>query len=387
MRFVARMPARLGVATVWDGVANSRFACSVLLWCASAERLTAAVSAPPLSPPIILGTTTASEDCPNARYLRPNATVAALMRYSYSRRSNGNLINLLKVHLFALDDLDYIMYADLDVDMAPPSPLTSKWLSWWHAGVDAFMSSAALVVGTPDHEAPLNTAALLIKPSRRMYKLAMDLFHANLTFDKVKGFNSIGTPRELINGSLHSRGGLDLSLLGVGLGAVGVRESSPMSPSAVLDEEVMKRMRKTAAYRRNTWTFAAGHIDQGFFFLLTLVLAPVATWSELNCRCKDRRWTVSHYWGPYKPWRRAGAERLTPATVRYLRNLPETNGSQYYRGSRCFAELADLRTLIQAKGMWTDRVAARGGMSISFQTLLPSTRVANFSWRRRAPSR
>ena len=30
--------------------------------------------------------------------------------------------------------LDLVLYADLDVDVSPPSPLTDKWLRWWRNG-------------------------------------------------------------------------------------------------------------------------------------------------------------------------------------------------------------------------------------------------------------
>ena len=109
----------IGVATVWDGAPNTRFSCSVLLWCQAAGRLTAALGSS--TPPIIIGTSTPSEDCPHARYIWPEAAARALKtHYEPARRSVGNVVNLLKIYLFALNDLDLVLYTDLDVDCSPP---------------------------------------------------------------------------------------------------------------------------------------------------------------------------------------------------------------------------------------------------------------------------
>ena len=336
-----------GVATVYDG--GTRFSCAVPLWCQSADALLAAVASN-VTAPIVLGTTTPSEDCPHARYLWPNKTVSALLRYPAAKKSRGNLINLLKIHLFALLDLDVVLFTDLDVDMSPPKPPTETWKRWWHRSMDIFLRSPASVVASPDHEAPINTAVLLIKPSERIYDRALGVFlHQNLSFSAKTGFNKVGTPRELIDSAavVDQR---KLSLLASGFGLTRNRSSS--------NDEILRRLQRTRAYTRNAWSFAAGAIDQGIFFLLGLVLEPASvTWAQNGCRCSSRPWMITHYWGPYKPWRPVGAELLTGATVRYLRNLPNRTSSAT-QSTSCHLELSRLIARIQGKGMWNEKTAA-----------------------------
>jgi hypothetical protein len=379
---------RVAVATVWDGVNATRFSCALPLWCRAAQRLSSAVSS--TSTPIILGTSSCSADCPQARCVWPNATVDAILRYSVARRSKGNLINLLKVHLFALTEFDAVLYTDLDVDASPPGePPSAKWLRWWHEGMGIFMRSAALVVATADHEAPINTASLLLKPDLAIYHAALTLFH-NLTFTPQRGFNSIGKPRELMD-SPHFLDDHKLALLGVGLGEAQSNQSRAI-------DNVRKRLQRTAAYRNDRWSFAAGSIDQGFFLPLMLTTrTPIVTWAERNCRCSRRRWAVQHYWGPNKPWRPVAADSRVGATVRYLRSLWLPNGTSRgvsQNGSAahsaapppglaltpCLVALSTLRARIEAKGLWTDEVASRGRRTVNKQTVLPSTLLRNFTF-------
>ena len=123
---------------------------------------------------------------------------------------------------------------------------------------------------------------------------------------------------------LRSR--VDLMLLGSGLGVArssGGAGGRARNASEVA-EEVMKRLRRTAAYRKNSWAFAAGHIDQGLFYYFFFHWhRDVATWAEADAPC----WRVHHYWGPYKPWRPAGLDHNTHTTARYLWRLKEVEAA------------------------------------------------------------
>ena len=141
-----------------------------------------------------------------------------------------------ELHFFALHHLDVVLYTDLDVLMDPPGdPPPDKWLRWWHAGIHSFVKGPALVAGVPDHEAPLNSASLLIKPSAVAYEASLRIFD-NITFNRTTGFNGIGTPRALIDKLSDEK----LSLLGVGFG-------ENMTNISKVHDNIKRRLQRTAA--------------------------------------------------------------------------------------------------------------------------------------------
>ena len=263
-----------------------------------------------------------------------------------------------------------MLYTDLDVLMDPPGdPPPDKWLRWWHAGIHSFVKGPALVAGVPDHEAPLNSASLLIKPSAVAYEASLRIFD-NIAFNRTTGFNGIGTPRALIDTLSDEK----LSLLGVGFG-------ENMTNISKVHDNIKRRLQRTAAYRLNHWNFAAGHIDQGYFFLLMAIMPrPIVTWAENNCRCSSRKWSVEHYWGPYKPWRPVSADTRTGATVRWLWNLGNASDPGVVE-TPCFVEMSEMRARVEAKGLWDAHTRSRGASFIHGQTVLPSVRLENFSVR------
>ena len=110
-------------------------------------------------------------------------------------------------------------------------------------------------------------------------------------------------------------------------------------------------------------------------------LDPRESWSVIAPHAaKDSvRVAAEADWGPFKPWRQGGAEHVTGATVRYLKSLGD-NASDWGR-TRCALELAAIRARLEAKGVYTDAVAARGRSSIAFGSVLPSVRVGSAAGR------
>ena len=126
-----------------------------------------------------------------------------------------------------------------------------------------------------------------------------------------------------------------LSLLGVGFG-------ENMTNISKVHDNIKRRLQRTAAYRLNHWNFAAGHIDQGYFFLLMAIMPrPIVTWAENNCRCSSRKWSVEHYWGPYKPWRPVSAD--TDGRDRALAVESRECGDPGVMETPCFVEMSEMR--------------------------------------------
>lgn len=185
----------LAVATLWQP--SHRFDCSLLLWCSSAVRVGALLSRTQHKPVVIVASgnrTTASgsrsgaisathEDC-DADYVLPNdETSGAVAEYIAANRDKIQRTEwvlrqtLLKLHVFALTHAELILFTDLDVDpygdAGRPWVAAAKILQHWRPAAARFLQSRFAVVGTFDHEAPLNTGLLLVKPNRDLHADAM----------------------------------------------------------------------------------------------------------------------------------------------------------------------------------------------------------------------
>lgn len=103
------------------------------------------------------------------------------------------------------------------------------------------MASDALFVGTPDHEAPVNTGVFLLKPRRFLYREGLRLLH-NGSWTAKTGFNNAGAPAAL------SADEKQLVRLAAGAGSMNYVE---------------RKLRATMFVKGNTWFFVGGNIDQG----------------------------------------------------------------------------------------------------------------------------
>ena len=92
---------RLAIATAWEG--GAKFECALTLWCVSANAFATAVGGGQL---VVLGTTAASAECVEARYLLPARAAEAVRAYHVAREGAGKFVNVLKVALFGMDEFD-----------------------------------------------------------------------------------------------------------------------------------------------------------------------------------------------------------------------------------------------------------------------------------------
>lgn len=296
------MPAavRVGIATLYDG--SNEYRCALPLWCraaaALAERLGAFVpggsSVTHYAAKVVLLTKSDPlEDCMHAseHFWMRQIEVAAgewvkKQRTDFSgdvSRAMDRRAPLLKWMLWALKGYEIVLFSDLDVYLAPgPRSLD---LAWWHRSVSAFLQSSALLAGTPDHEAPLNTGIMLLKPRRWMYEEGLATLKGAV-WTVHEGFNAVGRPRDQFN-TWRLPGNIFTQL------ASG--HTAPGSSIAAAEE----LMNRTAYAQKNSWDFVGGNLDQGLFWYLVFLRHRAGTWTAA---LGGQRWEAKHYWGTNKPW-------------------------------------------------------------------------------------
>jgi hypothetical protein len=305
--------------------------------------------------------------------------------------SAAKFVNTLKIALFSMAEFDVVLFADLDVDIAPwlsvrDSRVNPSWLPRWQASIAAFLGSNAVLVASPDHASPVSTGLLLVKPSLAVHADALSLLRNTLTFSPTQGFNRCGPPRAL-----------EMNMTALAAGFLGYSSATRRSTSWKNDLHsrrvvVAQRLNRTVARTSSVWRFVAADIDQGFFFYFFYHRhRALATWAEDPPLASDpSSWTVMHYWGPYKPWRPAGIDHNSHVTVRYLWRLEaiesarkgSTRHGHAQSPTRCTRELQRIRAALRSKGRWFEPPRAnesaqprRGMGKVAVFPILPSPRV------------
>ena len=275
------MPQRVGLATVFDGA--TAYACAMVLWCASATRLSRSI---PRSEVVIVSRNQ-SQDCPHARYVwtaEAKATDAAAAEYlSHTSISGGwaylKKPALLKVAVLSLVEYDLLLFVDMDADLWPDDNAHRAHYRQfskdeWVRSVAAFMQSRALFVGSPDHASPLNTGIWLLKPRAWLFQ-AMLRALLTATWNSASGFNGIGTPHAVANST-----NLKLRLMsGYGKGG---REQLI---------RVEAKLKSTEFLKESTWKFVGGNIDQG---KCNRERPGTRAWARARARARARAWTRVH---------------------------------------------------------------------------------------------
>ena len=373
---------RIAIATLLVG---DGWNCALPMWCAASDWAAQIIGGATLVVLTATRNTTALLDKPcgnatnSARFVQtPSAIVKAAQ---YMQRRHGLEVHwqvLLKFAAFGLD-FDLVLFADLDVLLAPPESDANNFLerSMWDAAIAAFLNNDdALVSASPDMSSPVNTGLMLLKPHPDVVELAVALMK-NCTWTKATGFDRANSPR--------SRGAGNLTRLAWGTG---------LSEAAT-----MRVLSETHMWKHNTWEFVGGRTDQGLMWELLYLRMQRGTWAASAGRSRNGGtpctattssdaaatyapwpstyapqpsacWRASHFWGTFKPWQ--SAELAGPAAV-YLWRLfdffPEAmayNRSQQkaagLTGGRrpsppldhgsCLQHLARLAFHLQATGKW-----------------------------------
>lgn len=387
---VSDVVPRMAVATLWDG--SAKYACALGPWCFSAStlanRLPWKVDLVVIAPRSLDSAGCAGVATFETRH--HGKTGAAIAAYAARRgtwRSADGVVHasvLQKISVLALTDFPLVLFSDLDVNLSPMGALPEP--PWWtpsqaqtfpfrfsHAGglgqttfaeqwgrvvngiwgahLGAFLRSPdVLLAGHPDHEAPINTGLMLIKPRRWLYDDALSTL-AQAEWSASGGFvDAAAAPRSELSGgrdSVHKMSGrlatmvtpraranssrlLHRLLLGTGgrKGYVQRGGSHAMTPS-----RLWQSLEHIGHIQRNSWQFVGGEHDQGFFWHLIFLKHHAGTWlttvnaaapmpdGELSPRHTAANLAAfvsraDHYWGLgrnfSKPWEeRAGVPKCT----------------------------------------------------------------------------
>ena len=235
-----------------------------------------------------------------------------------------------KWQFVSLVEYDAVFLADLDVDLMPFELSPRSVRNRWYLALPVFLrhrkdqrvDSAKLagagmrLLGVADHEAPLNTGQLLLRPSRRLFEDGVHVLRECL-FNISHGWRLLGPPRSTAE-RLRPR------FFNIRAGG-----SSYSSPTTVDRRFWHTPLLSTAAVQRNTWRFVAGAEDQGFFWYMFFIRHDLGVYFHPHSAGRrGPKYYLFHYWGKTagaKPWEgrfwNSSAHMQGEASLRLGQNL------------------------------------------------------------------
>jgi hypothetical protein len=254
--------------------------CGLLRWCHTADWIVTNVM-PGLD--VIIFTDAhdiVRRECPKARILPFDNTLVHVVT-RWSKRNHGNkhrmqaepgsscpANTLLKWEVVNPrhypENTGVIMYLDSDVDARWCTSVEELERFHFKQKLAEFAADASCALrATPDHQAPVNTGIMLLKPSYKMYREGLAMLRTR-SFNLQTGFNETGPPKWALNTTARAE----------------------------------REVAKARGYWANTWDFVCGDGDQGLF--TTMYMARHQQF------CVPRYWDkplrVQHFWGGDKPW-------------------------------------------------------------------------------------
>ena len=288
-----------------------------------------------------------------AVYNAARTRASARTGYSATIRLNA-MAGLSKLQVLALTEYSAVLVIDLDLDLffpsrgAPPKDDSTKSRARhaWTTMLSAFLASPMMLVGRADRHSPINSAALLFKPSKAIYEMALETLERG-RFDRRTGWDHAGRPSDVV-----ALGGLP--------------------------KKLARNMNSSAMLRVNDWSFVGAEGEQGLLVYLYLVrlkaqtyahsglLAPWADQWQTGQNGQRKVWRPNHFFYHFKPWHPYArcatyfefldhrALRLDGSTycARFFREkqrcLPR-NGGGRLRPKACAACSASSTTMIDAE--------------------------------------
>ncbi len=357
---VATSPTfRLGLATMQIG---GYMRCGLLGWCQSASRLQHVLQWPWEVELLVLTDTPIEphdRECPQARHLVADPELLNYARVC-KKKVHGSWKQvkappkppwkrthdmypmapavMARWQLFALTAYDVIFYTDLDVDMLPVAISNLEAVTKrWQLAVESFLSAQPRrhMVASLDHESPVNTGTLLIRPSTRLFHEGLEHLRT-CRFNASHGWDHVGSPRSLP------------------LEEYRMVLWRPW-PNSMLNG--------TKAFRINEWAFVCSAQDQGFFWFMLFVKHHYGLYFSEHWGQPKPVYYVNHFWGGgagMKPWSRKGRG----ANIMYLNRIEPDPALEY---SRCHRRLSESRREEERK------VAEKHRNGLSFQVKAPKT--------------
>ena len=312
---------RLAIATVQFYATNSTFGCGLIKWCRSAASF--ANGMPWLDAEAVVFTNAPQQtrkDCRAPRGLqRPTlmpydpglvrdvqrwGTALAAQPWHQSMGAKpGVMATLFKWEVLRHTEWEAVLLTDNDVDFFLDSggvlPPESDWRAWralnhaWRVRYPEFLRSEAQLVGTPDFHVPINTAVLLLKPNRTVYRIGRRTLQTQ-RFSIETGFNETGPP------SLT----LPCDQDGSGWGFLAHRAAATSSTDLVDNrwgsQATSLINKRTKMCRHNTWNFICGAGDQGLVAHVYLVMLRGRTVRRTSwASSRDQTWIVNHFFGAW----------------------------------------------------------------------------------------
>mmetsp|Transcript_28875 Transcript_28875/g.47878 ORF Transcript_28875/g.47878 Transcript_28875/m.47878 type:complete len:372 (+) Transcript_28875:76-1191(+) len=309
----------LAVATSVEfnsGIVRGSGPCGLIKWCYSAARFAKLPFLARATEAVVLtnNVSQASLECRSeARFIEFDPDFKKVvdrwkqLNYTGSNRHRRAFSGstLMKWQLFALRDYDAVLFTDVDVDLflsnsgRPPLQSSHAWgqlENSWTVHVGRFMRSRLQLLASKDTHAPINTAVMLLKPSRKIFDIGKSTLETR-RFDFQRGFNLSGPPRSIM-------------------------------PWAAMSKQLANRINGTRMGRVNTWNFVCGEGDQGLFTYVFHVLMQAATFTYPT---QDDGFVVDHFFSGHKPWR---------SKTRCLQYFDFMHNNDFMHGpTRCLQEL------------------------------------------------
>mmetsp|Transcript_24754 Transcript_24754/g.72771 ORF Transcript_24754/g.72771 Transcript_24754/m.72771 type:complete len:401 (-) Transcript_24754:117-1319(-) len=149
-----------------------------------------------------------------------------------TRRGSNMAVTLTKWVVVGIEDAEFVVCVDLDVDLLPKS-FAARALdvaATWHTLFDGMRRGDVDLATFADHSAPINSGFMVVRPDAELYRAGLELLgRANTSFDIARGWELLGPPRDVV----------------------------PRTDVVWHGKDFMKR---------NDWAFVGADIDQGFFF-------------------------------------------------------------------------------------------------------------------------
>lgn len=207
-----------------------------------------------------------------------NISGGGLVRKHRAMRSN-----LQKWQYVSMTEYAAVYSSDLDVDHFFNVSAMALHAMHWPIKLHRFKHMPLDLLGTGCFESPFNGGNFLLKPSRRIFELGVQVLET-LRFNVTHGFNHSGRPHDLL----------------------------------LPRDRVRFRIARAVAH--NTWDFAGGNTDQGLFTYMYLMRERGTDPRtgrgvydlSMHCPFVHKQCTlhaglscplpVTHFWGGAKPW-------------------------------------------------------------------------------------
>ena len=311
-----RPSVRLAIVTLAIG---ERSTCGLVHWCEHARLFASLLPRAWTVETVIVGSDRLppEEACGGrARVLPISRELLAAYRTCRRERRNGETLRKLDNHLdmamikwqvFTMTEYDLVFFCDIDISLT-----TREWIGSFRAKPDSFVArwralahtmttrplcieaachangswAPALAIAGRDHSSPVNTGLFFARPSLPLYRDGLAVLRG-CEFSAKLGWQRAGSPRSLIAGGLHPRR----------------VDGSPLDGDS-------GNLSHTEAFRRDTWLFAGGEVDQGFFWYMAFIRHDAGAYLDPDAASSHR---PMHWWGSGcsgKPWATSSREEL-----------------------------------------------------------------------------